>query len=49
MFILIFSRLTIEEEGCARILNRRDTRKILVQLVHCLGIDEAGKINRNPD
>eukprot|EP00795_Rhopilema_esculentum_P010682 gene10682-19446_t len=38
---LIIARLTIEEEGCARILNRRDTRKLLVQLVNCLGTDEA--------
>eukprot|EP00112_Aurelia_sp_Birch-Aquarium-sp1_P016609 Seg378.26 transcript_id=Seg378.26/GoldUCD/mRNA.D3Y31 product=Usherin protein_id=Seg378.26/GoldUCD/D3Y31 len=40
---LIIARLTIEEEGCARILNRRDTRKLLLQLVNCLGIDDAGR------
>ena len=43
MILCILLRLTIEEEGCARILNRRDTKKILLQLVRCLGIDDGGK------
>ena len=36
-------RLTIAEEGCARILNHRSSSHTLVQLCGALGSDETGK------
>ena len=38
----IHHRLTIAEEGCARILNHRSSSHILVQLTRALGNDETG-------
>ena len=35
-------RLTIAEEGCARILNHRSSSHTLVQLCRALGSDETG-------
>ena len=35
-------RLTIAEEGCARILNHRSSTHTLAQLCKALGADETG-------
>lgn len=36
-------RLTIAEEGCARILNNKYSNHILINLCKALGLDETGK------
>lgn len=41
-FFLLHFRLTIAEEGCARILNHRSSSHTLVQLCRALGADETG-------
>lgn len=40
---LVLARLTIAEEGCARILNHRSSSHTLVQLCRALGADETGR------
>lgn len=37
-------RLTIAEEGCARILNHRSSSRTLVHLCRALGADETGTL-----
>ena len=44
VLLMTHYRLTIAEEGCARILNLRSSRHTLVMLCRALGTDETGKL-----
>ena len=40
---IVFSRLTIAEEGCEKILQHVNSGHVLSRLIHSLGVDEAGE------